>query len=96
MLSCLQNILYEDESTWKEPADPYYRLLDDEDFCRSILTEFGLLESDHIINGHVPVKAHGKAIIIDGGFCQAYHKKTGILGFTLIANSRGFRLLMHQ
>ena len=97
--------LLEDESTWKEPADPYYKLLDDEDFCRSILAEFGLPESGHIINGHVPVKvkkgetpvkAHGKAIIIDGGFCQAYHKKTGISGFTLISNSRGFRLLMHQ
>ena len=42
------------------------------------------------------MKAHGKAIIIDGGFCKAYHKKTGISGFTLISNSRGLRLLAHQ
>ena len=37
----------------------------------------------HIINGHVPVKAmkgespikaNGKLIVIDGGFCKAYQK----------------------
>ena len=59
----------------------------------------------HIINGHVPVKvkkgespikAGGRAIIIDGGFCRAYHKKTGISGYTLISNSRGLRLIAHQ
>ena len=71
-----------------------------------ILQDFGLdPKHGHIINGHVPVKvrkgesplkAGGKAIIIDGGFCKAYHKKTGISGYTLIYNSRGLRLLQHQ
>ena len=42
------------------------------------------------------MKAGGRAIIIDGGFCRAYHEKTGISGFTLISNSRGLRLLAHQ
>ena len=46
--------------------------------------------------GESPVKAGGRAIIIDGGFCKAYHKKTGISGYTLISNSRGLRLLEHQ
>ena len=95
-----------DEKTWKEPSDPYYRLIDDETVCEKILLEFGLdPKRGHIINGHVPVlvkegesptKARGKVIVIDGGFSEAYHKKTGISGYTLISNSRGLRLLQHQ
>ena len=94
-----------DKSTWEEPADPYYRLLDDAETCGRVLEEFGAPKTGHIINGHVPVKvkkgetpvkAGGRAIIIDGGFCKAYHDKTGISGFTLISNSRGLRLLAHQ
>ena len=95
-----------DQQTWKEPSDPYYRLIDDENVCKKILLEFGLdPEQGHIINGHVPVlvkegqtptKANGKVIVIDGGFSEAYHKKTGISGYTLISNSRGLRLLQHQ
>ena len=46
--------------------------------------------------GESPIKADGRAIIIDGGFCRAYHTKTGISGYTLISNSRGLRLLQHQ
>jgi fructose-1,6-bisphosphatase-3 len=62
-------------------------------------------QTSHIINGHVPVKvkmgetpvkANGKVIVIDGGFCRAYHKKTGIAGYTLVYNSRGLRLMAHQ
>ena len=95
-----------DESTWKEPSDPYFKYINQEETCAMVLQEFGLdPERGHIINGHVPVKvkkgetpvkAGGKAIIIDGGFCKAYHSKTGIAGYTLISNSRGLRLLQHQ
>ncbi|MBE6091796.1 MAG: fructose-1,6-bisphosphatase [Selenomonas ruminantium] len=95
-----------DESTWKEPSDPYFKYIDNEETCTMVLQEFGLdPKRGHIINGHVPVKvkkgetpvkAGGKAIIIDGGFCKAYHSKTGISGYTLISNSRGLRLLQHQ
>ena len=95
-----------DESTWKEPADPYFRLIKEEAICEKILVEFGLdAKHGHIINGHVPVKvkkgespmrANGRAIIIDGGFATPYHSKTGISGYTLIYNSRGLRLLQHQ
>ena len=101
-----ERMFLEDESTWKEPSDPYYRLINREDICEMILEEFGLdPDEGHIINGHVPVKvtkgenpikANGKALVIDGGFCRAYHKKTGISGYTLISNSRGLRLLEHQ
>ncbi|BEU86800.1 fructose-1,6-bisphosphatase [Selenomonas sp. TAMA-11512] len=97
--------LLTDESTWKEPSDPYFKLIDRPEICSAILAEFGLKETGHIINGHVPVKvkkgespikAGGKAIVVDGGFAKAYHKKTGIAGYTLISNSRGLRLLAHS
>ena len=35
-------------------------------------------------------------MVIDGGFCRAYQKTTGIAGYTLIANSHGMRLMSHQ
>ena len=59
----------------------------------------------HIINGHVPVKtvsgespikAGGKLMVIDGGFSKAYHKTTGIAGYTLVFHSRGFQLVQHD
>ena len=96
----------DDKDIQREPCDPYYTLIDDVKICDAILTEFGLdTQSGHIVNGHVPVrvrkgespiKAGGKAVIIDGGFSTPYHEKTGISGYTLISNSRGFRLLRHQ
>jgi len=95
----------EDKEIWKEPADFYYNLIDDEAICDKILEEFGLNTSGHIINGHVPVrvrkgetpiKAKGKVLLIDGGFSTPYHEKTGISGYTLVSNSRGMRLLRHQ
>ena len=71
-----------------------------------ILVEFGLdTEKSHIINGHVPVelkkgespiKCGGKLLIIDGGFSKAYQSKTGIAGYTLVANSHGMRLVAHE
>ena len=66
-----------------------------------VRTQFGW----HIINGHVPVhvangenpiKANGKLMVIDGGFSQAYHKETGIAGYTLVFHSRGFQLVQHE
>ena len=35
-------------------------------------------------------------MVIDGGFCKAYQKTTGIAGYTLISNSHGMRLMSHQ
>ena len=95
-----------DESTWAEPMDPYFDLTREVPACDAIMREFGIVPgSGHIINGHTPVKtikgespirADGRLLVIDGGFCQAYHPKTGIAGYTLIASSRGMRLKAHE
>lgn len=95
-----------DENTWFEQSDPYYKFYHEEKICNMILHEFGLYsERSHIINGHTPVRtskgehpvrANGKLLVIDGGFCKSYHKTTGIAGYTLIFNSHGIRIKSHQ
>ena len=96
----------EDQATWREPMDPYFTLTNDPACCDAIMREFGVQpERGHIVNGHTPVKttsgekpirADGKLLVIDGGFCTAYHPKTGIAGYTLISSSRGMRLKAHE
>jgi fructose-1,6-bisphosphatase-3 len=49
-----------------------------------------------VYSGETPVKANGKMIIIDGGFCRAYHHTTGIAGYTMFFNSWGIRLAAHE
>lgn len=95
-----------DEKAWHEPRNPYYTWYNREETCEMILREFGLESPEsRIINGHTPIrvthgesplKAGGKLVVIDGGFCRAYQKTTGIAGYTLIANSHGMRLMSHQ
>ncbi|MCH3968415.1 MAG: fructose-1,6-bisphosphatase [Atopobiaceae bacterium] len=95
-----------DEKTWVEAEDPYYQLLESPGTCERILAEFGLAgPACHIVNGHMPVraaqgespiKADGRLIVIDGGFCKAYHKTTGIAGYTLIADPTGMRIKAHR
>ena len=95
-----------DKATWTEQKNPYYGLVENYETAAAILREFGLDETTgHIINGHVPVraaigecpvKARGRYIRIDGGFCRAYHDRTGIAGYTLIYSSRGLRLVSHS
>ena len=46
--------------------------------------------------GENPIKANGRVIVIDGGFCRAYHHATGIAGYTLIYNADGMRLFAHR
>lgn len=89
----------------KENKNPYYDFIKEEEFCNKVLQEFGATgEYAHIINGHMPVKVidgetpisgNGKHIIIDGGLSRAYHKHTGIGGYTLMSNSRGLYLTTH-
>ena len=94
------------EEAWQEPRDPYYTFANQEEACTRLLEEFGLRDAQsRIINGHTPIrvthgespiKAGGKCIVIDGGFCRAYQKTTGIAGYTLISNSHGMRIVSHQ
>ena len=95
-----------DESTWHEASNPYYQYYEQEKICNMILHEFNLYsDRSQIINGHTPVRtsrgehpvrANGRLMVIDGGFCKSYHKTTGIAGYTLIFNSHGIRIKSHQ
>lgn len=95
-----------DKSTHKENKVPYYKMLNSEALAIKILKEFGLdPETGRILNGHVPVKlvkgetpirANGKIFIIDGGISKAYHKTTGIAGYTAIMTSKHMYLAEHQ
>ena len=106
VVKTFERTFIEDRSTWVEPQNPYYHYQNSEPVCRMLLREFGLYsENSHIINGHTPIhaaqgekpmKANGRLIVIDGGFCKAYQKTTGIAGYTLIFNSHGMRLKSHQ
>ena len=94
-----------DRSAWEEQEDPYFRLSDSPEVCARILEEFGLEASGHIINGHKPVrqakgespiKADAKRLVVDGGFCEAYHKTTGIAGYTLTSTAHGLSIKAHR
>lgn len=105
-MATFERYFLKEKETHQENKNSYYSLLGNEDIINKILTEFGLdTEKSHIINGHVPVelkkgespiKCGGKLLIIDGGFSKAYQGKTGIAGYTLIANSHGMRLVAHE
>ncbi len=105
-MATFERYFLKEKETHKEVKNSYYSLLDNEEILNKILVEFGLdTKKSHIINGHVPVelkkgespiKCDGKLLIIDGGFSKAYQSKTGIAGYTLIANSHGMRLVAHE
>ena len=105
-MTTLERRFVAEESTWTEPKNPYYTLYNDPAVCEMLLKEFGLEGPHcHIINGHVPVKVKkgespikggGKLLVIDGGFSRAYQSTSGIAGYTLIYNSRHYRMVSHQ
>lgn len=105
-MATFERYFVDDETTWVEPKNCYYELINKPEVADMILKEFGLEGPGvHIINGHVPVhrlrgespvKCDGKVIIIDGGFSRTYRKRTGIAGYTLIFNSYGLTLTAHE
>ncbi len=105
-MTTFERYFIREKETHKEVKNSYYSLLDREDILTKILEEFHLDPGkSHIVNGHVPVelkkgetpiKCDGKLLIIDGGFSKAYQSKTGIAGYTLVANSHGMRLVAHE
>lgn len=106
LVKTFERTFIEDESSWIEETDAYYKYYKTETTCNMILREFGLYsDHSHIINGHTPVKtmygekpvrADGKLLVIDGGFSRGFHKTTGIAGYTLIFNSHGMRIKAHE
>ena len=105
-LKTFERAFIEDKSAWAEEKNPYYELYYREEVCERILAEFGLYSKySHIVNGHTPVRtgkgelpirANGRLLVIDGGFCKEYHQTTGIAGYTLSFNAHGLRLKAHQ
>ncbi|MEE3362564.1 MAG: fructose-1,6-bisphosphatase [Anaerovoracaceae bacterium] len=105
-MTTFERLYIADKSTHVENANPYYSLISKRETAEKILREFGLdPEVCHVITGHVPVKikdgespikAGGKLFIIDGGISKAYHKTTGIAGYTFIYNSRFMALAEHK
>ncbi|MED4037963.1 fructose-1,6-bisphosphatase [Niallia taxi] len=105
-MTTFERYFIKDKAVHKEQKNPYYKLREEEETCRSILQEFDMNpDHGHIINGHTPVeeingenpiKANGKMIVIDGGFSKAYQSKTGIAGYTLLFNSYGMQLVAHK
>lgn len=105
-IATFERTLLEDKSTWKEPKNAYYEYNSQVDYCKKILDAFGLDKPwSRIVNGHIPVKvkdgesplrADGRLIVIDGGFCRAYQRETGIAGYTMFFNSHGIRLSAHE
>ena len=105
-MATFERYFLSDKETFKEEKGAYFQLRDNEEVCDRILDAFGVTGNNrHIINGHVPVhaskgenpiKANGKLMVIDGGFSEAYHKETGIAGYTLVYHSRCFQLVQHE
>ena len=105
-MATFERYFIEDKETHKETKGAYFVMRDKEEIADMILDEFDVPKTNrHIINGHVPVhvakgenpiKAGGKLMGIDGGLSEAYHKETGIAGYTLVFHSRGFQLVQHE
>lgn len=103
-ITTFERLFIEDEQTWKEPSNPYYKFQDDINVVETILKEFGCnVEEGIIISGHMPVKkgtspirCGGRVMTIDGGFAKPYQKTTGIAGYSLIQNSYGFVLVANE
>ena len=105
-MATFERYFINERETWHEEKGNYFRLRDNQTIAEKILDAFGIDDPNrHIINGHVPVhvasgenpiKAGGRLMVIDGGFSQAYHKETGIAGYTLVYHSRGFELVQHE
>lgn len=105
-MATFERYFLKEKETHTEEKGNYFKYRDNAETVDKILDAFGVIgENRHIINGHVPVhvmsgetpiKADGKLMVIDGGFSQAYHKETGIAGYTLVYHSRGFELVQHE
>ncbi len=106
-MATFESYFIADPTAAKEHKGYYHKLSDNQAVCETILKDFGVMDlsTAHIINGHIPVKtkqgespikANGKLLVIDGGFAQPFHDKTGISGYTLVFNSYGMQIIQHE
>jgi len=105
-MTTFERYFIEESETHKEIENEYFSYRNSKKICQLILEEFGLeAKVSRIVNGHTPVKTgkgespirgEGLLFVIDGGLCEAYQKKTGTAGYSLLNNSYGFQLVTHQ
>lgn len=105
-MTTFERYFIEEVETHKEIENEYFSYRNSKKICQLILEEFGLeAKVSRIVNGHTPVKTgkgespirgEGLLFVIDGGLCEAYQKKTGTAGYSLLNNSYGFQLVTHQ
>ncbi|MDT7806853.1 MAG: fructose,6-bisphosphatase [Acidobacteriota bacterium] len=90
-----------DEATHEEKKNPYFRLIQEAEFCKRITRDFEAGDDALIVNGHVPVRVErgeepvkrgGHAVTIDGAFSEAY----GDRGYTLILAPERIALAEHH
>jgi fructose-1,6-bisphosphatase-3 len=100
-MATFETYFVEDKATHKETKNPYFRLIQEADFCTRVAREFGVEDDALIVNGHVPVKVEkgeepvkrgGNAVTIDGAFSEAY----GDRGYTLILAPERIALAEHH
>jgi fructose-1,6-bisphosphatase-3 len=100
-MSTFENYFIEDMEARKEHKNPYFKLIHEDDFCRRVLEEFGVMKDGLIVNGHVPVKVEkgeepvkrsGAAVTIDGAFSESY----GDRGYTLMLAPERIALAEHH
>lgn len=105
-MTTFERYFIEESETHKEIENEYFSYRNSKKICQLILEEFDLeAKVSRIVNGHTPVKTgkgespirgEGLLFVIDGGLCEAYQKKTGTAGYSLLNNSYGFQLVTHQ
>lgn len=105
-MTTFERYFIEEAETHQEVENEYFSYRNSRKICQIILEEFGLkTDLSRIVNGHTPVKTgkgespirgEGLLFVIDGGLCEAYQKKTGTAGYSLLNNSYGFQLVTHQ
>ena len=90
-----------DEGACEETKNPYFRLIQDAEFCRLVARDFRMADDTLIVNGHVPVRVEqgeapvkrgGGAVTIDGAFSEAY----GDRGYTLILAPERIAIAEHH
>jgi len=99
-MTTFENYFVADEKARKEHKNPYFDLMHNAEFTRSIGRLFGCGDDVLVVNGHVPVKIEkgeqplkrgGNAVTIDGAFSEAY----GDRGYTLVIKPQAIVLAEH-